>query len=84
MTNDELKGKVARLQRAAANPEVKYWLECVKELGEIRLIQDYHAKGEEAVRAMGIQMGIGMALKIEDIYSVQLSQSTQAQIIKPR
>jgi hypothetical protein len=84
MTQDELNGKVARLARCKANPEVKFYLECIKEMADNLIIQDYNAKGVEAVRSLGVQKGLGIAQKIEEIYSSQLSAMTQAQIIKPR
>lgn len=76
---DEVRGKLAKLQQARQSPDVCYWLDVLKDLAETQLIQSYNVNGEEAVRAMGVQKGINMALMLDKIYE----STVNSQIVKP-
>jgi len=82
-TIDEIKGKLNRLQIARANLDVDYWLKCLKELADDMLIQSYNLPAEEAVRAMGVQKGIGMALMLDKIYETTVRADAHSKILKP-
>lgn len=74
-TMDELRGVAIGLQQAAMSKEVQLWLKELKQLAEDRLAQDYQAKGEEAVRALGFQQGVGLCIALADIFDHTLRQA---------
>lgn len=78
-TLDEVRGKLSKLQQARQDPNVVYWLEVLEDLGKTQLVQSYNLTGEEAVRAMGVQKGINMALMLDKIYE----STVNSQIVKP-
>lgn len=78
-TPDELRGTLALLTQARMSKDVQVWLKYLKELSDDLVIQAYNEKGEEAIRALGVQKGIGMALLLDKIYESQLNQQTTAQ-----
>ena len=77
MSLDALKGKVANLKMAANSKEVKAWIDAIKELREIKIAQNYSAKGEDAGKAMSEIMGIDEACRIDVIYESMLRQQEQ-------
>ncbi len=78
-TLDEVRGKLSKLQQARQDPNVVYWLEVLEDLAKTQLVQSYNLTGEEAVRAMGVQKGINMALMLDKIYE----STVNSQIVKP-
>lgn len=60
MSIDSLNSKLIKVQNALNNPEVKYLISILDEIAANRLRNDFEAKGEEAVRALGFQQGIGV------------------------
>ena len=82
MTMDEIRGKVARLRQAKANPEVKFWIDTMEEFAKRELMTSYNAQGEEAVRAMGVQKGFHMASVLDDIYQAFLDADAKSKIVK--
>lgn len=84
MTRDEVNGRLVKLQEARQNEHVIYWLKILEELGKDLVVQSYNEKGEEAVRALGVQKGIGMCLMLDKIYERNARADAAAQIIKPR
>jgi len=73
-TLDELNGRLTKVQMAFANEHVKYVMEVLKEIGETKLTQDMLAGGEEAVRALGFQQGIGVIKILPDILMAEIAQ----------
>ena len=59
-TLEEVKGALSRIQMAFADPNVKIIVDELNALAKDKLTQDLLAKGEEAVRALGFQQGIGI------------------------
>ena len=60
MSIDALNSKLVKVQNALNNPEVKFLISILDEIAANRLRNDFEAKGEEAVRALGFQQGIGV------------------------
>ena len=82
MTIEEIKGKVIRLQQARQSEDVKFWLKTLKELAENMLIQSYNERGEDAVRALGVQKGLNMAQMLCEIFESQVSADAKSKIVK--
>ena len=79
MTQDEIRGKIAGLEKAKMSEDVKFWMKTLGELKEHLLIQYSNEKGEEAVRSLGVLKGINMALMLDEIYKSQI----QVNLVKP-
>lgn len=75
---EELKGAFANMQRCYASPEVKAVLAELKKIANEKLEQDLLNRGEEAVRALGFQQGIGVVNILPDILesSIKAKEST--------
>ena len=71
MSIDGMNGEVLRIKQAAMSDGVKTWLECAKKFREGMIVQSYNHKGEEAVRAWGVIMGIDMVLMLDKIMEKQ-------------
>lgn len=82
MTIDEIKGKVIRLQKAKQSEDVKFWLQTLKELADNMLVMSYNEKGEDAVRALGVQKGLNMAQMLCEIFESQISADAKSKIVK--
>ena len=65
MTRDELNGKITGLQIAKQSKEVQMWLKEAKELKDTLLATGYMAKGEEAVRILGVQQGMDIFINLD-------------------
>jgi hypothetical protein len=59
-TIDELRGALVKIQQVYMTEDFKYVLSEVKRIKDDKLIQDLTACGEEAIRALGFQQGIGI------------------------
>lgn len=77
-TLDELRGIAVTLRQASMSKEVQVWLKELKQIAEERLAQDYVAKGEEAVRGLGFQQGVGVCMALADIFDHTLIQAEKA------
>ena len=71
-TLDGLKGKLGKVQMALANPEVKYIIEILNDIGKRKLVQDLTSSGEEAVRALGFQQGIGIVNILPEVLEAEI------------
>jgi hypothetical protein len=69
---DGLNGKLIKVKQAYESADVKYIIEVMGEIAENKLTQDLLAKGEEAVRALGFQQGIGIIKILPDILEQQI------------
>jgi hypothetical protein len=69
---DGLNGKLIKVKQAYESADVKYIIEVLGEIAENKLTQDLLAKGEEAVRALGFQQGIGIVKILPDILEQQI------------
>lgn len=67
-TIEEVRGTLTGLQIAKQSKDVQLWIKEIKALAEDMMVQDYNAKGEEAVRALGVQKGLAMACMLEEIF----------------
>ena len=72
-----MRGAATGLRQAAMSKDVQLWLKELKKIAEDRLAQDYTAKGEEAIRGLGFQQGVGVCLALADIYEHTLAQMEQ-------
>jgi hypothetical protein len=82
MTRDELSGKITRLQMAKVSPDVQVWLKEAKELKDTILASGYMAKGEDAVRVLGVQQGIDLVLNLDGVLTATNNLGNKG-IIKP-
>lgn len=82
MTLDEIRGKVTRLQKAKQSEDVQFWLKCLEDFGKYMLILSYNEKGEDAVRALGVQKGLNMAAMLCEIYESRISADAKSKIVK--
>ena len=82
MTIDEIKGKIVLLQKAKQSEDVKFWLKTLKEFADHILVMSYNEKGEEAVRALGVQKGLNMAQMLCEIYETQVAADAKSKIVK--
>lgn len=69
---DGLNGKLLKVQQAYQSADVKYVIEVMNEIAKNKLTQDLLAGGEEAVRALGFQQGIGIINILPDILEQQI------------
>lgn len=69
---DGLNGKLIKVQQAYQSPDVKYVIEVMNDIAKNKLTQDLLASGEEAVRALGFQQGIGIINILPDILEQQI------------
>lgn len=74
---DELNGKLSRIQQAMASEDVKFLMGLLDDVAKNRLISDLQAKGEEAVRALGFQQGIGVIKLLPMILEQEISVKQQ-------
>ena len=79
-TQEEVYAKYQQLCAAKSNPEVKMWIDTIKELSDNMTVQYMNEKGEEAVRAWGVIKGLGMAIHLDDIYKASLPKSQIQQV----
>jgi len=82
-TIEGLKGKLTRVMMAMENAEVKYIKEIINDIARTKLVQDMTNGGEEAVRALGFQQGIGIINMLPDVLESQIKHMEavgQAQI----
>lgn len=69
---DGLNGKLIKVQQAYQSADVKYVIEVMNDIAKNKLTQDLLASGEEAVRALGFQQGIGIINILPDILEQQI------------
>ena len=82
MTRDVLQGKITGLQRATASADGQLILKEIKEMKEFILTSGYMAKGEEAVRVLGVQQGLDIAMHLIDILVAQNNLGNKG-LVKP-
>ena len=82
MTRDVIQGKITGLQRAKMSPDVQLWLKEIKELKDFVLTSGYMAKGEEAIRVLGVQQGLDIAMHIDDVLVAQNNLGNKG-LVKP-
>jgi hypothetical protein len=75
MNQAEVNATYESLSIAKNSKDVQYWLTTLKKLADDLIIQEYNASGENAVRALGVQKGIGMALMLDEIYKSNVKSS---------
>lgn len=64
---DELNGKLTRITQALNSAEGRYICEILEDVAKNKLTADLMAKGEEAIRALGFQQGIGVIKILPDM-----------------
>ncbi len=84
MTNEGIKAKAEILAKCKMNPDVKVWVDTIKDMSEKLAVASFNATGEEAVRAWGMQKAFKMCMELDVIYEAQVNSMARDQIIKPR
>lgn len=86
-TIDEVKGALGAVRMALASEHGQILVKELKKIAEEKLLSDLTANGENAVRALGFQQGIGVISILPDIleasvknYEQQQSQTFQSKI----
>jgi hypothetical protein len=71
---DEMRGALIAIQQNRLSEHGRVFFKELKKIADDRLAQDYTAKGEEAIRALGFQQGIGVALSLFEIFEATVKQ----------
>lgn len=69
---DALNGKLIKVRQALESADGKYLVEVLNDIAKTKLTQDLLNKGEDAVRALGFQQGIGIINILPEILEQQI------------
>ena len=83
---DELNGALAKITMALASADGQTIKAELERIGEDKLQQDMLAKGEEAVRALGFQQGIGIIKILPELLSqaIKMREKQNTDSVKKR